>query len=1197
MSEIEPSLKFYQIHDTPRLPDTGAIAVHYWAAADNVDNLNICKKDSGENSLLITDFYGNSPLHYAAACSSYKCADLIVSLFPNQHFNNQDNLTPAHIAAQRGDLSMLKILSKSKYLLTDCTSCNWTPLHFATIYGHLNCVQFILEKCDKSIIHVLTTASDSVLQSYQARDFKFFSALDIAATMKHTEIEQLLVEYHALPSLHSAVMCRNNRALSYFLLSPQSRYKNRLNEPAKYRNCTALHLAAAFDYYEICHSLLISGATLDQLDIDGYSALDVSIICGASKAVSIIASRCNPRQISRAYCIAIDIKDQNAFKEFQDQRYPYDPNYTYDNGDSLLIHAIKRSQKQFAKEIISKGADISRIDKENANALHYAAVSKDPDLCKMLLPLSETKDKYYLTPYAYAIRAGDKDGAMMLSDCRAGHDSLDAFGMTPCLYGLFNPLCVDNSVNLFTQKTVNSLYSPNVKALHEYINTPRTDTERTFFNYATDTTTTVTCPFVDLFGELKSGMEAPHFKFFFERTDGYLRKATVISAAVLFTKNIQHLQKMISKEKRIINHPDEYARTPLIFSALLVRAKTVFLLINNGANISSKDKEGNTLWHYVDDVGVFKQISSSEADIMITRSDINNKGETPFHIACKNGNSEILKKFVTIIDDPAILTLPDNNGNTPLDNSLLSNSNDCIELLHSRGVDNRLIIAINNHATIDECMNLISHGYPVNSSDRVKNTPLHAAVQNQNVDLVNFLISKGADVNANNMNNESPLHVAAILGNLDIIKALLRRKIDLTAFPLESQPFNFSKDPKVKDFLYHYWKRQHYGHKFIDFVIQSQEALMLIDGEIMSLKMNPRVNSTLVEEFKAVVERIIFVSKRIIAMRPTNPKPFNFMTSLHHLLLLLTTIDVQQFTRTVEGTLKPEPDATSFANLHRILVFLFPLRWVKYVCSYIKRIDKHLLPIVDDENIFRFKIKKTILEQAELSVKTIKLFDGNVKSFIPEISGVNSKADTVNCMGAMFIEEVSCAPTCLFFPQFYFGLKNYFSSDFSIPRNIPFMNKTLLRIIVIGKQVIFMSIRDVFALPIQLVHIKPLKVGFQVWTPVGSFKLMPPPKDEPMVMQSMLQIALSFIQEKCVNFNEGESLLCDIHNDTFQCLVVYQLGGKYTVDLRMMYVKANKEEQCFDLVRGHILESIPSNLVLLRVIPRKSQSDNSIIFV
>lgn len=1240
MSEPEnaPSLQFYHITNTPRLPDTGANAVHFWASTDNLKLL----EESGEKSLLVTDWFGNSPLHYAAACSSYICAEHIVKIFPTNHFFNQDKLTPAHIAAQRGDVRMLQILQKAEYLMTDVSECNWTILHFAVLYGHLESVKFILENCDNSMLYTLTDGMETILNSYQRNDFKFYSALDIAQIMKNKEMYDLLLTFHALPSLHSSIMSQNYRAITYFLLSPHSPHKNKLNFSAQYRRCTALHIAAAYDYYEICHSLLMCGASTDLLDVDGYSALDIALIHGATNSAQIILPKCSPERVSAAYCIALDLKITWIFNTFVNFKY----DYIDKNGDSLLIRFIKRltpdtyteGTKKVANAIlrsIQLPALLNTRDQYGATAFHYAAASEIFDfynfLLNMVKDIDSPVDLNKSTILTYCVCSANRKSYQLIN--KRFNNAPDNFNMTPALYSLIDGM--SDLPGLVNENSLNVGYNINIKGLRDFVNKPRVDSERKIFNYKTNETTTVNCPIINVYSEaFKENFDLNESKRmiqFFDKTDGYLYNCSFVYASVLLTKgkeiksftNLIDMVKKMNIQIDLMNHPDKNRRTPLMFAAMLRRYLHVSELINYGADIRFRDVEGNSVWHYVDKESVFKAIYDSRGgDVSITANDVNLKGETPLHIACKNGNLDVLKCFVRIIDDQKILTIPDKDGNTPLDNSLLSNSNNCIEYLHSKGVENRLITAIQNGCTVEEVEKLISHGYPVNSSDRLKNTPLHAAVQTKNISIASYLVSKGADVSAMNNNSKTPMHMAAQLGCLEIIKILLRNKIDMTALTLENQPFIFASEHKnIKDFLFNYWKRQYYGQRFIeDFIFKSKDTVMAIDmrANMFSLE---GLHPDLDKSFKEIITKIIFVLKKIIIMRPRNPKPFSFMFSLHHLLLILTTIDLSSYQELVRKNLVKEGYTTEpQKSLFRTFLYLYPLRWMNYVSKFLEKLPNHLLQDVDDIGIVRNDIFNSINSQVAENNKIFEMMNGKINEYLetsklrlPQKLYLNqiqmNQNNVVVISATVKIDEVSCDPTCIFYPQFSMYLKAFYGNQFILPRYIPFHNGNVIKVILFSNNTVaFVSTKDsnvYLVFPVELILVKTLRSeDIHVTTPIGSFNMVkynnPQAPNLSGFIYSILTDALFFAQDTCVEYDEGESLMAGPNKEknTYMCLVVYQLIGKKMIDLRMIILKADSSNECFDLVQSHISNSIPSGLVFLRVIPRLAdKGDNTIEFV
>jgi ankyrin repeat protein len=69
---------------------------------------------------------------------------------------------------------------------------------------------------------------------------------------------------------------------------------------------------------------------------------------------------------------------------------------------------------------------------------------------------------------------------------------------------------------------------------------------------------------------------------------------------------------------------------------------------------------------------------------------------------------------------------------------------------------------------------LLAHGGEVNAFDNFGKTPLHNAVAQENIGMIQFLIENGADVNAckRGAGGTSPMAFALITRNGDIFKLL-----------------------------------------------------------------------------------------------------------------------------------------------------------------------------------------------------------------------------------------------------------------------------------------------------------------------------------------------------------------------------------------------------------------------------------------
>ena len=127
----------------------------------------------------------------------------------------------------------------------------------------------------------------------------------------------------------------------------------------------------------------------------------------------------------------------------------------------------------------------------------------------------------------------------------------------------------------------------------------------------------------------------------------------------------------------------------------------------------------------------------------------NNDGNTPFHIAAKNGSYSVMNCLISSGDYP-LDDYRNNDGNSALHLACSGESLKVVQLL------------------IDRCC--------VTSKNAVGNTPIHVACDNNSYQLVSCLLAKcsgNLDCHRNDT-NDTFLHVAAKAGDLDTIEILLK---------------------------------------------------------------------------------------------------------------------------------------------------------------------------------------------------------------------------------------------------------------------------------------------------------------------------------------------------------------------------------------------------------------------------------------
>ncbi|XP_059139288.1 serine/threonine-protein phosphatase 6 regulatory ankyrin repeat subunit C-like [Physella acuta] len=174
------------------------------------------------------------------------------------------------------------------------------------------------------------------------------------------------------------------------------------------------------------------------------------------------------------------------------------------------------------------------------------------------------------------------------------------------------------------------------------------------------------------------------------------------------------------------------------------------LFLNNGANISATDDEGNSCQHEAAkfcSANIFELFVAHKADVNVQ----NAKGETPLMIACSVGNVEVVKYLLTVGAD---VTLVDENKDTALHHTTL------------------------NGNKMWRTTDIISEFPPeippnLNLKNNQENTPLFLLT---NDNMINYLIDAGTDINLQNKLGETALHNAC---NVNVARVLLEMGADM----------------------------------------------------------------------------------------------------------------------------------------------------------------------------------------------------------------------------------------------------------------------------------------------------------------------------------------------------------------------------------------------------------------------------------
>ncbi|KAL3419807.1 hypothetical protein PVAG01_08305 [Phlyctema vagabunda] len=216
---------------------------------------------------------------------------------------------------------------------------------------------------------------------------------------------------------------------------------------------------------------------------------------------------------------------------------------------------------------------------------------------------------------------------------------------------------------------------------------------------------------------------------------------TVLHRAIRNTCTPQDIVAYLIKQGANVRTCDTTRSSPLHFVAEWGDQEMVRLLLDKGADVKSKDKDGALALHRA-----VARNTTSKATVItqligagLDANEIDKAGRTPLHNAAQQGNKNGVEILITRFS--ANVLIVDKNINTVL-HCAVSNATHALNvaeyLLRLKEVE-------------------------VDKRNSNKETPLHVAAKAKKAspDLIRLLISKNADCLAQDVNGNTPLHIAA----------------------------------------------------------------------------------------------------------------------------------------------------------------------------------------------------------------------------------------------------------------------------------------------------------------------------------------------------------------------------------------------------------------------------------------------------
>ncbi|WP_157150950.1 ankyrin repeat domain-containing protein [Brachyspira sp. SAP_772] len=276
------------------------------------------------------------------------------------------------------------------------------------------------------------------------------------------------------------------------------------------------------------------------------------------------------------------------------------------------------------------------------------------------------------------------------------------------------------------------------------------------------------------------------------------------------------IEILLDRDATIINEVDNKGNTPLHWASMKDKADTVVLLIENGADIEAKDVDNWTALHYA---AAFSSLQTVEA--LVNNGADKNSLSIDGNIPANYAKDETIRTYLSggkidREDTEVVEEETEEVEETPATEETTENAEDSTEEtvtedeLNNNELDTtqngsivapnvvdldpkqlELLIAVKNNDII--AVNaLLKENVNPNFADEEGYSPLHRAVLNDNLDVVNVLLSYKdidtemklpyeASVDDWYLGGATPLLVASYTGNADIVNALIEAGSDIRA--------------------------------------------------------------------------------------------------------------------------------------------------------------------------------------------------------------------------------------------------------------------------------------------------------------------------------------------------------------------------------------------------------------------------------
>ncbi|XP_046371140.2 ankyrin repeat domain-containing protein 50-like [Haliotis rufescens] len=355
---------------------------------------------------------------------------------------------------------------------------------------------------------------------------------------------------------------------------------------------TPLMAAAEKGHRRVFDFLIRKGANVSQVDDDGYNILHWACRGGHMGMVRYLLSQ-----------QSVDIHSRGKF------------------GSTPLMKAVYYGHRDMFKFLVSQGANVSQVDDDGDNILHWACIGGHVSMVKYLLSQHiidiNSRSKKGKTPLMKAAYYGQSDVLKFLVSEGANVSLVDDDGDN-----ILHWACIGGQVGVV--KYLLSQYSVDINSRAKMGKTPLM--KAAYYGHR------------DVLEFLVS--KGANVSMVDDDGDNIIHYASIRG-------QVEVLKHIISRGIVNIRSRGKYGRTPLMRSAYYGNRKVFDLLVSEGGRISSVDDKGYNILHLASIGGRVEMVKHILSQNMTDINSRNKDGETAAMIAMRKGHPVVYDFLVS----------------------------------------------------------------------------------------------------------------------------------------------------------------------------------------------------------------------------------------------------------------------------------------------------------------------------------------------------------------------------------------------------------------------------------------------------------------------------------------------------------------------------------------------------------------------